>query len=47
MHTCDMVNIDWGVNDDDEIYQVPDIISDTLTPIWVLFDLVLSQLSIH
>ena len=25
MHTCDMVNIDWGVDDDDEIYQVPDI----------------------
>ena len=25
MHTCDMVNIDWGVDDEDEIYQVPDI----------------------
>ena len=25
MHTCDIVNIDWGVDDEDEIYQVPDI----------------------
>ena len=25
MYTCDMVNIDWGVDDEDEIYQVPDV----------------------
>ena len=25
MHSCDMVNIDWGVDDEDEIYQVPDV----------------------
>jgi len=25
MYACDMVNIDWGVDDEDEIYQVPDV----------------------
>ena len=26
MHVCDMVNVDWGVDDDDDdIYQVPDV----------------------
>ena len=25
MHGCDMVNIDWGVDEEDEIYQVPDV----------------------
>ena len=25
MHGCDMVNIDWGVDEEDEIYQVTDI----------------------
>lgn len=25
MYVCDMVNIDWGVDDEDDIYQVPDV----------------------
>ena len=25
MHSCDMVNIDWGLDEEDEIYQVPDV----------------------
>ena len=25
MHGCDMVNIDWGVDEEDEIYHIPEV----------------------
>ena len=48
MHGCDMVNIDWGVDEEDEIYQVPDVtFRNPIMAIRVLFDPILSQPSIH
>ena len=26
LHVCDNVNIDWGVDEDDEVYQVPEVL---------------------